>query len=174
MTKGQAAQAVATLVCGYPSAKWSEENASVYETMLGDLDFEPTMAAVARIVRTSKFMPTVAEVRAAVLELRDGTGRTAEDAWGDVVAEIRRVGSYARPVFADPVVAFTVERLGWRNLCLEGRNDASDRARFCELYGQARDKQRKETLASPRLVAGPVGALPAPVRELVSGIGGRS
>lgn len=173
MTKAQVAQAVATLVCGYPSAKWTEENASVYETMLGDLDFEPMMAAVARLVRTSKFLPSVAEVRAAVLEITEGVPRIAEDAWGDVLQAMHRFGPYRkRPTFEDPLVEFAVERMGWRAL-LEGRNDAADRARFCELYSQARDRERRDKLASPRLAGSSAPALPAPVAKLVSGIGGK-
>ena len=168
MTKGEAAKAVATLVCAYPATKWNDANATVYEAMLIDLELTDTLDAIQRLARTSKFMPTIAEIRAEVLDVRHGPCRPAEDAWGDVLSEIRRVGSYGVPSFGDQAVAFVVSRLGWRNLCLEGRNDASDRARFCELYSQTRERCRRERLASTQLLG---GALPAPIRELVAGIG---
>jgi len=169
MTKTEVVQAVAMLASAFPSSRFTAENASAYETLLVDLEAGELMAAVTLLSRTSTFLPSIFEIRSAVLDARrGGRGRSPEDAWGDVLSEIRRVGAYGVPVFTDPIVAFTVGRLGWRNLCLEGRNDAADRARFCELYGQARDRDRRERLASPKLLG---GSLPAPVRELVSGIG---
>lgn len=171
MTKGEAAQVVAMLAGGFPGARFTEENAAVYEAFLADLDFALAAPAVAHLVNTARFLPSIAEIRAACLDARDGKPRGAEDAWGDVVAEIRRVGAYGAPSFADPHTAHAVERLGWRNLC-GSTNDAADRARFCELYNRARDRQREQTQASPGLRGGAVaGRLPGAVAGLLAGVG---
>jgi hypothetical protein len=114
---------------------------------------------------TSKFLPTIAEIRAAAVEMAHGARRLGGEAWGDVGSEIRRVGAYGEPQFTDPVAAECVRLMGWRNLCL-GTNDAADRARFVELYDglavRARaDQVAGEALALPKPQSQPVRALPA-------------
>jgi hypothetical protein len=173
MTKLESAKLTAALALFFPAARFSEENADAYEALLRDLDASLAMSAVARLAATSKFFPTVAEIRAEALALTDGGARNAEEAWGDVVEAIRHVGAYREPTFKDASVAFAVARLGWRNLCLEGRNDASDRARFCELYSRAVERERRDRQASPGLAAGPRGHLSDAVRGLLGGIGGK-
>lgn len=170
MNKLESARVVAMLALGFPSARFSGQNAAVYEAFLADIDYELASVAVAKLVNTSKFLPSIAEIRSACLDARDGRPRGAEEAWGDVVSEIRRIGTYGAPVFADPLTARAVERLGWRSLC-GSTNDAADRARFCELYNRARDNERDETLASPALTSSARRQLPSAVRGLLTGIG---
>jgi hypothetical protein len=69
--------------------------------------------------------------------------RSPVEAWGDVGMAIRRTGYIGVPRFSDPLVAECVRAMGWRNLCIGDSPEASDRARFCELY---QDKQRKQRL----------------------------
>lgn len=173
MTHTEAAQVIAILVNGLPEAKFTEENARVYQSLILDLDREPTERGVLALLRTWKwkFVPTIAEIRTAVLEQLEGGLRSPEDAWGDVVNAIRFVGTYnPPPAFADPLVGFVVERMGWRDLC-QTSNSVADRARFCELYAAERDQRRRATLAAPRLEGPSRAALPAPMRELAAGIG---
>jgi hypothetical protein len=171
MTKGEAAQVVAMLAAGFPGARFGEENAAVYEAFLSDLEFGLASAAITGLVNTSRFLPSIAEIRAACLDSRDGKVRGAEDAWGDVVSEIRRVGAYGAPQLSDPLAAYAVERLGWRNLC-GSSNDAADRARFCELYARARDRERESVQSSPGL-RGSAGQrrLSSAVAGLLFGVG---
>lgn len=70
MTKAEAAKSVATLVCAYPGTKWTDENAAMYETLLIDMGFEETLAAVRSLGMTAKFMPVPAEIREEVIRAR--------------------------------------------------------------------------------------------------------
>jgi hypothetical protein len=145
MTPGEAQQITAVLAMAFPNSQFSEGNAAAYEKLLSRFEFEPTLRAVELLADTHKFLPAFSEIRDAMLELENGTRRRGAEAWGDVVAEIRRVGAYGAPKFADELTAYAVERCGWRNLCLEGSNDAADRARFIEVYEAASErKQRAE------------------------------
>lgn len=57
------------LLGAYPNAKATASTSQVYEAMLADLDVAEARAAVQRLIATSRFMPTVAEIREATAEL---------------------------------------------------------------------------------------------------------
>jgi hypothetical protein len=174
MTPAEAAKAVLMLQAAYPAARWTEATVELYEAMLSDLDTELVRGAIARHICTSKFMPTVAEVREAAADIAVGPSRSGVEAWGDVGMAIRRTGSYGAPKFEDPLVAECVRIMGWRNLCLGDSPEAADRARFCELYTDLQRKQRQHDVSAPgRLL--PAGRAPAQlsgnVRELTARVG---
>lgn len=144
MKPSEAAELVMLLLGAYPQAKPSSATSQVYERMLSDLDAGSARAAVQKIIATSKWMPTVAEVRAASAELHHGPVRSGADAWLDVLMQIRVEGYCGTPHFDDAIVTALVERWGWARMCLEGNVDA-DRARFIEAYDalarQARERE---------------------------------
>jgi len=149
MTPAEAAKSVAVLAAAYPNARSSPATFQVYEEMLGDLDFELVKRAISRLVCTSKFLPTIAEIREASADLSLGPSRNPVDAWGDVTMAIRRVGSYGTPTFKDPLVGDCVRIMGWRNLCLGDSSEMADRARFADLYADMQRKQRMNDLSEP-------------------------
>ncbi len=159
MTKKEAAIVVFELLSNYPnSERVGQATIEAYEKNLADLDFESARSAVARLAQTSKFIPTIAEVRAAARDLRTGAKRTGLEGWGDVVRAIQYVGSYRTPTFDDPIVAHVVRCLGWREVCL-GDNESALRARFVEAYESISDREfREEAVAEPLRLAAP----PAP------------
>ena len=161
MQRGEAAKLVAMLSAAYRDAPISEATAEVYEAMLADLDFAAGQQAVQRLICSSKWLPTVAEIRAAAADVRHGPVRAGGEAWGDVVEAIRRVGSYRpAPTFADPMVNDCVKFMGWRDLCL-GTNEAADRAKFVSLYDSLAGRERAGIVAGA-LPEAPRGfALPA-------------
>ena len=63
MKKSECAQIVAMLFAAYPQSKGSESTSAVYEEHLADLDFAATKAAIGRLLKSSKFLPTIAEIR---------------------------------------------------------------------------------------------------------------
>jgi hypothetical protein len=152
MKRSEAAEVVAMLVAAYPNAKTCASTSQVYETMLADLDAAVARAAVTRLIATSRFMPTIAEVREAAAEAVSGPVRSGADAWLDVVGEIRRIGIYGSPRFDDALVASIVLRWGWRALC-DSPNEASDRARFIETYDGLARKARQNEVAGLALPA---------------------
>jgi hypothetical protein len=151
MQRGEAAKLVAMLSAAYRDAAISEATAEVYEAMLADVDFEAGKRAVQRLICSSKWLPTVAEIRAAAADVQHGPVRAGGEAWGDLVEAIRRVGSYRpAPTFADPLVNECVKAMGWRELCL-GSNDAADRAKFVALYDSLAGRERSNLVAGVAL-----------------------
>lgn len=152
MTKTEAARLVAFLLGAYSSVPVSSKTTLVYEAQLADLEFSTARRAVDRLTKTSRFMPTIAEIRAMAVEIQHGPRRLGAEAWGDVLGEIRRVGLYGLPRFDDPRVAEAVHLMTWRGLCL-GENEAADRARFVDLYDGLQDRARADAVAGATLPA---------------------
>lgn len=170
MTPAEAAKLVGALGSCYPASKIDRVASAMYERLIADLAFESTAAAIDRLVKSSRFMPTVAEIRAAEADVRCGPQRLGAEAWGDVTAAIRRVGaSQPPPPFPDPLVGQCVALMGWRNLCL-GSNDAADRARFIELYDGLQARQRVDLVVGKALPAASSARLP----EAAESLGGLS
>jgi hypothetical protein len=160
MQRSEAAKLVAILAAAYRDAAISDATADVYESMLLDLPFPAVQAAIQRLVCTSKWLPTIAEIRAAAADQERGPVRKGVEAWGDVLAEIRRTGAHGVPSFVDPLVADCVNAMGWRGLCL-GDNEAADRARFAELYDALAARGRADVVSGRPLPAPRAGLAPA-------------
>ncbi len=62
MTKPEVIELVAVLMACFPAARFPDGTVAAYEQFLGDLEHERALQAVAQLVKTSKFMPTIAEV----------------------------------------------------------------------------------------------------------------
>lgn len=160
MTPNESAKLVAMVLGAFPrgipqNPELARKTAEVYKRMILDLDYEVAEQAVARLITTSKFLPTIAEIRAAAVDMTQGAKRQGGEAWGDVNMEIRRVGRYDLPEFNDPLTAEAVNQLGWLSLC-DSTNDVADRARFIELYDGLAERGRRDEVAGKAL------ALPAP------------
>jgi hypothetical protein len=154
MKRSEAAEIVMLLLGAYPQAKTTASTSQVYETMLSDLDVGSARAAVTRLIATSRFMPTVAEIRAAAADIERGPVRSGAEAWLDVLDQIRREGYCGTPLFDDAIVASLIERWGWTRMCLEGNVDA-DRARFIEAYDSLAKQARERDVSGLALTAAP-------------------
>jgi hypothetical protein len=171
------AELVTMLAAAYPHTQFGEASASVYEMALADIDPTVFRSALVRLVQTSKFMPTIAEIREACVVVRVGARRPGGEAWGQVYNAIKRHGIYKQPgvdfQFLDPLTDEVVKEMGWRLLCTS-EHSQSDRARFIELY-EAKDKlQRADAQASPNATTPALEARNqkalAAARELVDGV----
>jgi hypothetical protein len=161
MNLEEAAQLVGTVLVSYPSQGGKINDAQqiamakVWRDMLGDFTYAQCNAALRLLVQTRQFMPTIAEIRSAVLDLERGPVTAGGDAWGDVLAAMKSKGAHRTPgidfTFPDVTTARCVQRLGWRDLCLS-ENTMADRARFIELYDKLAVEQRREA-QSPALAA---------------------
>lgn len=160
MTKAEAAKIVAVILAAYPAQRARmtahdvNATSSAYERLLVDLDFAAVDAAVEKLTATSKFMPTIAEIREATAALYIGDVAAGGEAWGVVLRAIGRYGRNRTPGvdFAfgdppDPVALEVVRALNWRELC-DSENQAADRARFIELYNQLAAKARRGAVSN--------------------------
>lgn len=145
MTTDEACDVAELVLAAYPTQRqrMSREDVAAmttaYANGLLDLDATIARAAVSALVLTEQWMPTIATIRGKALEMTQGRKREGGEAWGDVVAAMKRYGWTRTPgadfTFADPLVARCVKALGWGELC-RSENAIADRARFIELYAQ--------------------------------------
>ena len=80
MMESGVAVAVAILRDAYPRQDFPERTAVLYGRMLADLDDLLVVEAVRKIVKTSRFLPSIAEIREQVAEATLGLP-TASEAW---------------------------------------------------------------------------------------------
>lgn len=150
MKKSEVTELVAILSATFTRPPMAEKTCQVYENMLADLERQAAHRAVSRLINTSKWLPTIAEIRAAAVELEHGARRAGAEAWGDVNEAIRKFGRYGVPEFSDPLVAECVRSFGWLSLC-DSTNDTADRARFIELYESLAERSRRDQVAGSSL-----------------------
>lgn len=114
---------------------------AIYARILRDVPTDLLRAACEKVMLECRFLPSVAEVVAAVRVL-DGVraGRRAlswEEAWEEVVREMRRCGVYGSPVFSSELIGRAVRAVGWRNLC------CADEGAFSVLHAQFREVYKR-------------------------------
>ena len=131
-----------------------DESGAVYYIYLQDIDFALVKVAIARHISSSDWMPRISEIRNMAYETAKNHAGipSAEEAWGEVLALVQRVGpatSVERlPQFSHPFVKQTVGRFGGWNLLCESRNQVADRAHFVRLYRQISDAHKESVVAS--------------------------
>ena len=137
MTLDDAHELVTLLGAAYPSQRVKMSPSDVkgmlaaYTAGLLDLEANRVKVAVSNLVKSTKWIPTIAEIREAVVDAEHGKRRSGGEAWGDVVGAIRRYGWSRTPSvdfsFDDPIVADVVRAFGWQDLC-RSENAIADRA----------------------------------------------
>lgn len=145
MTSAESAEAITLILSAYPTQRqrMSQDDVrgmyAAYAAGLSDLPFDAARAGITKLVKTSKWMPTIAEIRAATVTARDGRAREGAEGWQDILQAVGRYGGNRTPgvdfEFSDPITARVVRAFGWREIC-QSENQIADRARVIELYEQ--------------------------------------
>jgi hypothetical protein len=142
---------VAELMAAYHvGAKVAPETVRVYAHDLADLPPSACALAVKTLRQTSRFLPSIAEVRQATAEITGGHLPDGDEAWGEVQRQIKQTGYYGKPRFSHPAIAATVRAMGWQELCAS-ENQVADRAHFLTLYGTARRRLERERQVDPEV-----------------------
>lgn len=151
----------------YPMFELTNDRVSIYVKLLADLDNDALTAATQQHIATSKFPPTVAELREACSFLTRPALPSWSDAWAEVLDCIRRVGYLGQPSFSHPLIAQAVQGLGgWQTMCqMEISETATWRAQFRDTFNAYASRAERDAALLPaaRAIAVQYGALPAPV-----------
>lgn len=166
MTRGEAAKLVAIVMGAYPSqaVKLGEDIAeamvSSYAVLLDDIPYATAQAALRALSQIERFMPSVADIRAACIELTKGPRRHGVDAWGDVIA-MRSYRDVSAIRCFDQIALHVCREFGWLQLrtlwrgedeveqwhVSHSENESADRARFIELYDKLTAQGHREAVA---------------------------
>lgn len=156
MTREEIVKLLAVLKANYSGAlkdmtrQEAEGKINLWITMFADTDKEIMNLAIQKMIATSKYFPTVAEVRETIAEISTGYIIDGGEAWGEVIAAIRNYGQYRETKALESMSEMTrtvVQRMGWHNLCMSEDMEI-DRAHFLKIY-QAEEKRQKQKNSLP-------------------------
>ena len=155
MTVAEVAKILTLMASAWPSFEPSDDKVRLWHELFGDISYQVAMVAVKKLMLSSKYLPTIAELRKEVLAVTTAAEDriTPAEAWGMVVHAIRDYGSYRE---ADALkslpesVAKTVRYIGWRELCLCEEPDVI-RAQFMRMFDQVATRRREEALLPPAM-----------------------
>jgi len=139
VTKSEVAKLVSLMAASWIRPPIGPETVHAYCFALEDLDHGLAQEAIRSLIQTSRFLPTIAEIRERAVKNRVDIPNP-EEAWGIVRRAIGTLGSYRVPEFDCDEVQAAVDAIGWREICL-GENEAASRARFCEAMKSATAKR---------------------------------
>jgi hypothetical protein len=154
MTNTECFKLIGILFTSYPSARLETAHAESYVSGIVDLPLDAATKAVDRLRRTSKFLPSVSEIREAAADVVLGPRRSGEAAYAVVMEAIRRFGRDEVPKFSDPHITRALGVWGgWVGVCNSPDDDPGGRARFVELYEQLVRNERLDVVAGAELPA---------------------
>lgn len=119
---------------------------------LHDIPFPVAEAALRKWVSTNKWSPSIAELREMAANVKHGEIPDWGEGWEEVQRAIRKHGMYDVKGAMDsftPLTRKTVERLGFRNICVS-ENPMAERANFRQCYEiLAKREQTDQQIALP-------------------------
>lgn len=142
MKESEALALVATLRAAFPRQQMDDATLRVYALDLADLDAATASEAVRTLRRTSRFFPTIAEIREGAATLQLGAPEPMA-AWAQAVSrdgERHELVQRARRIVGDS--------FHWR----EAPSGVLRRA-FLDAYAEVRDEAMREIVAPPALPA---------------------
>lgn len=126
---------------------------NLWASMLADLSKELALAALQRHISTSRFPPTIAELREQAAAIVPTDLPLAEAAWGEVLKQMQKVGYMGTPEWSHPLIGQAVDRLwgNWKRACESSMIETAgvDRAQFCRMFETLSKRHREDRLLPP-------------------------
>ena len=144
---------LAAALRGFPNSKADDDTLLLYVMALDDMPFGEFRAALTKLLKTSHFFPTIAEICEAAESIRQtAEGSKALDAgqaWGEVMHLVRTCHVYKPWTYSTPDVEQAVKQFGKQELCTLGEADVNTaRAQFRRIYedvvSRRKDKEQNE------------------------------
>lgn len=153
MTKKEFALIADAIRTYYPKEKIfpNEQSMALWYEQLKDLDYKLTMQAVNTWVATNKWSPSIADIRATVVDMIDPTKKTWGEAWAEAVRAITHFGYYQEKEALesfDELTRTCVKRIGFKEMC-KSEDLKTERANFRMIFEQEQE-QRKLQAQTPQ------------------------
>jgi hypothetical protein len=152
---------IASLRAAFPNANLPAETVAIYEAALADLDPADVERAVVARIKTSRFFPTVAEIREQVAETNLALPGPIE-AWNQACD--------SDPGERAPLVTEALRSIGGSWAVRTSENPIAIRAQFLKFYGELRAfaiASQGRTSMAPMLVEAPLTEVPPEVASLL-------
>jgi len=133
MNNVETAKVLTLCSVAFPQYPLSKETVSVYAELLADLPLDKVQTAVKELLMTTDRWLSVASIRRKVAEQSGSLAPSKVEAWGEVMSQMTKHGTYGHPEFSHDAISVTVQNLGWRSLCLS-ENIETSRSQFWRAY----------------------------------------
>lgn len=139
----------------FPKSGMDEGALLIYARALSSLSIEEINAAMLKLLRNSKFWPSVAEIFEAAKSVREYARQdalpTAAEAWAEAIDLVRKYGIYKEWEYSCPEVEHVIECFGRYELCMIEENAVNTaRAQFMRMYNEivnrAKDERENEAI----------------------------
>ena len=122
---------------------------NLWSAMFSDVEVEAVKLALYKIISTSQYPPTVAEVRQAIMDTQVGMVKDVGEVWNEITRAIRNFG-YMREKEAletlSPMAVKSIHHMGgWKTLCMS-ETVMADRAHFIKIFTQLEKRENEERL----------------------------
>lgn len=148
MNKQEFARLAMVIKTAYPKDNLipSKEAMSIWYQMLSDIPYNIAEIALQKWISTSKWAPTIADIREYSAEISSGTEQTWGEAWHEVTTAISKYG-YMNEDRAmksmSPLTRKTVQTIGYQILCTS-ENIAVERANFRKCYETFAQREKED------------------------------
>ena len=118
---------------------------NIWYQLIRDIDYKIANAAIQKYMLTSKFPPTIADIREQATSVVSGEKPLWSDGWEEVVRAIKNYGSYGQKEAMESMSEITrmaVRRMGYIDLC-RSENPVADRANFRDIFNMIAERQVK-------------------------------
>lgn len=182
MTREEVIVIMGTLQVAYPrfyaniSKQQVEMAVNLWTTMLADVTAEQATLAVNKVIATSEWPPTIADIRKAVYETQQGKIKEAGEAWGEVTKAIRAYGYMREQEALESMSEETrtaVVYMGWKTIC-NSEDLMADRAHFLKIYDtvKQREMEKNQVPVAIRAKIAKNIEMNKPIKELTKSKGG--
>lgn len=175
MTNLEATKIVTVIASSYPVPAWSKDTMKAYINFIIDLDSDHVSRAAHEWVCSQPERPSVSDLRRGAARNAMRAGKipkihTPEEAWGYVLRCISLVGSAKPFPNTYPLIAKSVNAIGWETLC-RSTNQMADRSHFWRIYSQMEKDAIRDVVSATGLVPKrEVAELPKPKHVGLVGI----
>lgn len=129
-----------------------EYSVKVWYKALMDIPYEVANAAAQEHIMTSKYAPSIAEIRTLAVQIVNGKAQTWGESWEKACKAIQKYGAWNEKKALeslDPLTRRAVESIGFQDLC-SSENAMADRAHYQRVYEQLMDREEHDNnLALP-------------------------
>lgn len=162
MNQSEFAKIASAINTYYPREKPfpNKEAAQLWYEEFKECSYKDVSNALRRHVNTSKWCPTIAELKGAMVTNVAGE-RDWGESWNECLNAISKYGQYREQEALDsmtPITRLVISRIGYKELC-RSEDINLDRANYRKIYAQVTDNEYEKA------------ALPASLQKQIASIG---
>lgn len=124
--------------------EFTQEQVEVWYSFLKDYKLNDFILAIQELIKTEKFMPSIAHITEHIAKTHLKDVPDAESEWGNVISVVHRFGSYKEEEALNSLCEYTrkiVKLIGYYRICTSTQEEQVwNKKEFIEEYNALKDK----------------------------------